>query len=158
VPVGELPWYHDRQAWRFIARAYLPWLAALNLAWEVAQLPLYTLWREASVGYIAFAVAHCTVGDILIGGAALMLALIVSRAGPLMRWPWLHIALVATSAGAAYTLVSEWLNTSVRQSWEYSALMPTLELGRFVIGLSPLAQWLVVPPLAIYLARRAEST
>ncbi|MGH8690465.1 MAG: hypothetical protein ACREUS_05490 [Burkholderiales bacterium] len=43
----ETLWFRDRQAWRFIARRYLPWLAALNLVWEVAQLPLYTLWQEA---------------------------------------------------------------------------------------------------------------
>jgi hypothetical protein len=155
VPVGDFHWYGDRQAWRFIARAYLPWLGGVNLAWELAQLPLYTLWREASAGYIAFAVAHCTVGDILIGAAALLLALIVTRAGPLMQWRWLRIVLVATSIGAAYTLVSEWMNTSLRPSWQYSGLMPTLEVGGFVIGLSPFAQWLVMPPLAFYLARRS---
>jgi ABC-type uncharacterized transport system permease subunit len=76
------------------------------------------------------------------------------RAGPLASWHWVQIALATTVAGAAYTLLSEWMNTSLRQGWEYSALMPTLELGGFVIGFSPLAQWLVVPPLAFYLARR----
>ena len=150
-------WYRDHAALSLITRRYLPWLAGLSLAWELAQLPLYTLWREASAGYIAFAVAHCTVGDVLIGASALLLALLVTRAGPLRRWPWLRIALIATAAGAAYTLVSEWMNTSLRQGWQYSALMPTLELGGFVIGVSPLAQWLVVPPLALYLARRSAS-
>ena len=48
----------DREAWRFIALRYLPWLALLSLAWEVVQLPLYTLWREATPGYVAFAVVH----------------------------------------------------------------------------------------------------
>ncbi len=147
-------WYRDHAALSLIARRYLPWFAGLNLAWELAQLPLYTLWREASAGYIAFAVAHCTVGDILIGAAALALALMATRAGPLKSWRWRHIALVATAAGAAYTLVSEWMNTSLRQGWQYSELMPTLELGGIVVGLSPLAQWLIVPPLALYLARR----
>jgi hypothetical protein len=32
--------------------------------------------------------------------------------------------------------------------------MPTIELGRFELGVTPLAQWLLVPPLALYLARR----
>ncbi|HKB46619.1 MAG TPA: hypothetical protein VKC57_02915 [Ktedonobacterales bacterium] len=82
-------WYRDHAALSLIARRYLPWLAGLNLAWELAQLPLYTIWREANAGYIAFAVAHCTVGDILIGAAALALALIATRAGPLARWRWL---------------------------------------------------------------------
>ncbi|TMH64754.1 MAG: hypothetical protein E6H57_15690 [Betaproteobacteria bacterium] len=157
MPVADTPWYRDREAWRFIAYRYLPWLAGLNLTWELAQLPLYTIWREASAGYVAFAVAHCTVGDILIGAASLALALIAVRAGPLARWRWLQVALIATAAGATYTLVSEWMNTSLRQGWAYSELMPTLELGGLVIGLAPLAQWLVVPPLALYLARRSAS-
>jgi hypothetical protein len=154
LPLERIAWYRDREALRFIGCRYLPALLALNLAWEVAQLPLYTIWR-ANARFIAFAVAHCTAGDVLIGAAALALALIVTRAGAMERWRWRRIALIATVAGVAYTVVSEWLNTSIRQGWEYSALMPTLELGGWTIGLSPIAQWLVVLPLALYLAHRA---
>jgi hypothetical protein len=35
--------------------------------------------------------------------------------------------------------------------------MPTLELRGVVIGISPLAQWLVLPPLALYFARRLSA-
>src|SRR5438046_7946598 len=65
------PWYRDAATRSLILRRYLPWLAVLSLGWEIAQLPLYTLWNEAGPGYIAFAVAHCTIGDILIGTVAL---------------------------------------------------------------------------------------
>lgn len=150
------PWYRQRAARALILRRYLPWFLALNLAWEIAQLPLYTIWSEANPGYIAFAVSHCTAGDIVIGAATLLLALLATRAGPLDQWQWAKIGAVATLAGVAYTAFSEWANTSVRQGWQYSELMPTLELGGLVIGLSPLAQWLVLPPLALYLARRAS--
>jgi len=148
------PWYRQAGARALILRRYLPWLLALNVAWETAQLPLYTIWREASPVYIAFAVAHCTVGDIVIGAAALVLALLATRAGPLAQWQWAKIAALTTLAGVGYTIFSEWANTSVRQGWQYSALMPTLELGGVVIGLSPFAQWVVLPALALYLARR----
>jgi len=72
-------WYRDPDARRFIAR-YLAWLAGLSLVWEVAQLPLYTIWSEAPASKIAFAVAHCTAGDVLIGAAALLIALLAMRA------------------------------------------------------------------------------
>lgn len=147
------PWYRERAALAFIGKRYLPVLAGLNLVWEIAQLPLYTIWHGAGAGYIAFAVAHCTVGDVLIGTAGLAAALTAMRAGPIASWRWAGIAVLATLMGVAYTAASEWLNT-LRQAWQYSELMPKLHLGTAAIGLAPLAQWLVLPPLAIYLARR----
>jgi hypothetical protein len=149
-------WYGDRIALSLIGRRYLPWLAMLNLGWEIIQLPLYTIWREASPGYIAFAVAHCTAGDLLIGSAALVLALIATHAGPPAQWQWTKVAVVTALIGAAYSIASEWLNTSITRSWSYSELMPTIGLpGGVPLGLSPVAQWLLLPPLAVWLTRRS---
>lgn len=64
-------WCGDPAAWRFVLGRYLPVLAVLNLLWEIAQLPLYTLWTEAISIYIAYAVLHCTIGDVLIGSIGL---------------------------------------------------------------------------------------
>lgn len=147
------PWYRDRGALAFIGTRYLPVFGGLSLLWEIVQLPLYTIWREASGPYIAFAVVHCTIGDVLIGAAALAIALALTRAGPPGSWLWLRIGLLAALLGLGYTAASEWLNTA-RDAWQYSALMPQAQLGRGAIGLSPLAQWLVVPPLALSIARR----
>jgi len=146
-------WHQDREAWRFIGLRYLPWLAALNLIWEAAQLPLYTLWKEAPPGELAYAVAHCTAGDVLIGAASLALALILGREQALGRWRWGRIVALLLVLGAGYTIFSEWLNTSLSR-WTYSERMPTLDIAGFTLGLSPLLQWLLVPPAALYLARR----
>ncbi len=54
--------------------------------------------------------------------------------------------------GVVYTAFSEWLNLVVRQSWAYSPLMPVIG----GIGLTPLLQWLVIPPLAFRFARKAN--
>lgn len=148
-------WYQERRGWRLIAERFLPWFAGLSLVWEIAQLPLYTLWTEAAPGYIAFSVAHCTVGDIIIGASSLMLALTAVRAGALASWPWRGIAIVAAILGTGYTIFSEWTNTAILGSWAYAAAMPRIELGAVQIGLSPLLQWLVIPPLALYLTRRS---
>jgi len=147
-------WYRDRGARVLIFRGYLPWLAVLSLAWEIAQLPLYTLWNEADPGYIAFAVAHCTIGDILIGTVAMALSLILMRAGSPEQWPRARIAVLTVITAVAYTAFSEWINTVALRSWEYSSLMPRVRLGEIELGLSPLAQWLVIPPLALRLALR----
>lgn len=152
--MSAIAWYWDPQAWRLIGLKFLPWLAGLSLAWEIAQLPLYTLWTEATPGYIAFSVAHCTLGDVLIGTAALLLALVLVRAMALDTWPWRHIAVLAALLGAAYTVFSEWANTAILGSWAYAPSMPRIDLGGIEMGLSPLLQWLVLPPLAVYLTRR----
>jgi len=148
------PWYRDAATRSLILRRYLPWLAVLSLGWEIAQLPLYTLWNEAGPGYIAFAVAHCTIGDILIGTVALALSLVLMRAGSTEQWPRARIAVLTVITAVTYTAFSEWINTVALRSWEYSSLMPRVRLGEFELGLSPLAQWLVIPPLALRLALR----
>lgn len=98
------------------------------------------------------AVSHCTAGDILIAVNVWVFALIVAgRPG----WPgegFRRVALLTIASGLAYTAFSEWLNTAVRHSWAYSRLMPVIPgLG---VGLSPLAQWLLVPSLALWATRR----
>ena len=55
--------------------------------------------------------------------------------------------MLAVAFGIAYTIYSEWLNTTVRQSWAHSPLMPVLPL--IGTGLSPILQWLVVPSLTL---------
>lgn len=152
----DVLWYREPAALRFIALAYLPWLAGLNLAWEMTHVSLYTLWKEAEASYIAYSVVHCTAGDVMIGAAALLLALIVGREKSLAQWRWRRIGAVTALAGTAYTIFSEWMNTIVLRSWTYAEAMPRLELASIEIGASPLAQWLVLPPLALYLARKTR--
>src|SRR3970282_293034 len=124
----HLAWYRDRRAWRLLALRFLPWFAGLSLAWEIAQLPLYTLWTEATPGYIASSVAHCTLGDVLIGASALLAALILLRAGSLASWRWARIAALAALLGVGYTVFSEWTNTAILGSWGYAASMPRIRL------------------------------
>lgn len=143
-----------KHTWLGGLRRYLAVLALASLAWEIAHAPLYTIWREASVGEIAFAIAHCTAGDVLIGLSALAAALVIfGSAG----WPGERFGAVAaatTVVGVTYTAFSEWLNIVVREAWAYAEAMPTMPVGGFDLGLSPIAQWLVVPALAFAAARR----
>ena len=131
-------------------RAYLAATVALNLVWEEAQMPHYTIWNEGTAGSRAFAVLHCTAGDVLIALTVLAGALILvgNTAWPTRRAG--RVTAVTVAAGLAYTVFSEWLNVEVRRSWAYSDLMPTLP--PFGTGLSPLLQWLVVPGAVLCLA------
>ena len=130
-----------------MARAGL-WAAlafALNLVWEIAHARLYTLWTEADVPSVAWSLFHCSVGDVLIALAMFALAgLALRRADwPLSR-PWAGGAMVVIGA-MAYTAWSEWHNVYRAGSWSYTASMPLI----FGIGLSPLLQWLILPPVMV---------
>ena len=139
--------------WPRALRVYLGTIALGDLAWEAAHLPLYTIWRTGTPGEKAFAVVHCTGGDLLIALACLALALVIVGEP---AWPTLghrRVAALTIGFGAAYTVFSEWLNVVVRQTWAYSDLMPIVPV--IGTGLSPLLQWVAVPLLALHFARRA---
>jgi hypothetical protein len=140
--------------WRALC-IYAAVIAAGNLGWEALHLPLYTLWRTGTRDEQAFAVIHCTGGDLLIALASLILALFTvgDRRWPVSRYR--RVAVTAIVLGLAYTIFSEWLNVAARGTWAYSERMPVLPLFRFNLGLSPLLQWIVVPLLGFAIARSA---
>ena len=136
--------------WLDAIRVYIAGSALLHLTWEILQLPLYTIAKSGSWGEIAFAVVHCTAGDVMIAALTLLAGLIVIGGS---AWPGsgrMPVAVAAMALGAGYTIYSEWLNVIVRGNWTYADLMPTLPvLGT---GLAPLFQWIIVPTLVLWLA------
>jgi hypothetical protein len=131
---------------------FLGAMTAGNLVWELGHMPLYTLWVEGTWGEIAYAVLHCTVGDVMIAGICLLLSLaIIGRSA----WPRVRFGAVALATilmALSYTVFSEWLNTEVQGNWAYREAMPRLPgLG---IGLTPILQWIFVPVLAFRWAVR----
>lgn len=124
----------------------------LNLVWEFAQVPLFegmplaTHWRAIQV------CARATAGDVVI---ALVAFWAVAAAGRSRRW-----ILGATGSqiggfvvvGLAITVVMEWMATQVLGRWAYAPSMPTIPgLG---VGVSPLLQWVILPPAVVWFVRR----
>jgi len=142
--------YGTRPEWLRTLRRYLLLVTILNFGWEILQLPLYTIWVTGSMPTIAFAVLHCTAGDALIATLSLTLSLLLigREDWPLERFS--TVALATVLCGISYTAYSEWNNTVVTQTWAYSSAMPRV----FGIGLSPLAQWLLIPSYAFWKMRR----
>ena len=140
--------------WLRALRVYLASATAMNLVWETLHLPLYTIWAEGTLQAQAFAVLHCTAGDVLITTSTLVLALLMCGD---KAWPnagFFPVLAITIALGLAYTIFSEWLNVVVRASWAYSASMPVIPIFNLRIGLSPILQWVVVPTTALLLARR----
>jgi hypothetical protein len=141
---------------RILARVSL-WSAlafVLNLTWEIAHVRLYTIWMESDGPGIAWAVLHCSLGDVVI---ALTMFALTGMALWRLDWPasrpWTGgvIFIVGT---VAFTVWSEWQNVYRAGNWGYTESMPTI-VG---IGLSPLLQWVVLPPLIVWVYRIACRT
>ena len=135
-------------------RRYMAVIVLLNLIWEFAHMPLYTIWEEGTTKEILFAAVHCTGGDALIGLTAIMLAVFLFGGA---RWPNERIRTVlfaAIAIGVGYTIFSEWLNIVVRQAWAYRNIMPVVPVLN--VGLSPLLQWIVIPVLAYVIALKPD--
>jgi hypothetical protein len=151
-------WYRDRATLRYIALRFAPWFFGLSLAWEIGHARFYTVWTDGSAAWLGFSLLHCTFGDALIGVGSLVLVLAVLRAGPLHAWPMARVAGFTTAFGTGYTVFSEWMNVTLLRSWTYADTMPTIALGGFEMGVTPLLQWLLLPALALVLSRRAASS
>lgn len=117
----------------------------LNLIWEIAHVRLYTIWAAEDGMSVAWALLHCSLGDVVIAVAMFALAGIVLRRAdwPASR-PWTGGAIVVIGA-VAFTAWSEWYNVYRAGNWGYTASMPMI----FGIGVSPLLQWIVLPPAMV---------
>jgi hypothetical protein len=140
--------------WLEILRRYLLFIAIGNILWEFVQLPGFADWSEAGWSWVVFIAVLGTAGDILIAATCLVLVLVAigDESWPLRRSSYWRVAALATLAGIAYTTYSEWRHAVVLRHWTYSALMPVVPgLG---VGLLPLLQWLLIPPVAFFCAIR----
>ena len=128
------------------------WALAFNLLWEVAQLPFYEFAPAVGPLGVAWSVIHCTAGDVGIALGSFAMAALATRDLDWPAWrPWLGLT-VALGAGLAWTVQSEWQNVYVRGAWTYAPAMPTIA----GIGLLPILQWLVLPPLVLLAVRRSR--
>lgn len=126
----------------------------VNFPWEMLQAPLFAGHADAPHVTVVLSCLQATVGD-----AAIMLVAHGLASGFAGNRHWLLRPSAAdlarfSATGILVTVGIEWLATRGWwvQAWSYSASMPVVPgLG---VGLAPLAQWLILPPLVAWLARR----
>jgi len=131
----------------------------LNYLWELAQAPLYVGLER----YTAAVFWHRFVASLGDG----IMVMIIFTAGWITfhRWDWFYSPgitgyLLMLTAGLILAVLVEWVAVHSLERWKYAENMPTLPgLG---IGLVPIAQMLVLPPLVFrtashWLSRKNEN-
>ena len=118
----------------------------VNYPWELAQTPLYE-----GIGSFSRLLWHCLLASLGDG----LLVLLISTTGWLafrqsdwyVRPGWRgYLLMLAT--GLLIAVAIEWVATGVAGQWRYSERMPQV-MG---IGLAPIAQMLILPPLIFRVA------
>lgn len=130
----------ERTPWRWLTALFAV-AVLVNYPWEMAQSFLYV-----GMGDVSLALWHCFVASLADG----LLVLLISAAGYLafrrLNWfehPGLRGYALMLVAGLTFSLVVEFIAVRVLGGWTYTKLMPLL----FGVGLAPVAQMLMLPPL-----------
>ncbi|MBT8128909.1 MAG: hypothetical protein KJP10_02875 [Gammaproteobacteria bacterium] len=123
----------------------------LELLWEIAQFPLYTVWQEGEWSYILYGLAHCTLGDLLILLVTFWIVALLNRNRYWYNSNILVNGFLFTLLGLGYTIYSEIVNVSIKGTWDYTELMPIIPV--IEIGGMPFMQWVLVPPVLLWLMR-----
>ncbi len=151
------------QPWTTLAAIAFP----LHWLWEMVQSPLYSGMLQMSWYDATRLCTIASAGDVFITlvAYALVAALFTDRfwAYPLRSSPlqssqsrprYRSVAVrqigLYLVIGIVITAIAEFINISVLHRWAYGPEMFRI----FGLGVAPLAQWVVVPLLIVWLARR----
>jgi hypothetical protein len=121
----------------------------LNFVYEVWQAPYYEFYRSPSLADKVRDLTHCSFGD---GVIILVCSWVVSASVRSRNWvllPTWKLTFLFTSIGLLITIILETYRVNVSKVYG----VPVLAVP--VLGMSSLAviQWIVLPPLILYLAR-----
>jgi hypothetical protein len=130
----------------------------LNLPWELWQVPLFDRMPVSPHWEAVKTCSRAAAGDAVIALVACWAVALVVRNRAWVVSPTASEVLGFAACGVLMTAAIERLALSGRwvQSWSYSPLMPVVP--GIDVGLSPLVQWLVLPPLVVWLVRRQLSS
>lgn len=126
----------------------------LNYPWEFLQVPLFEGMAQAGHWDAIRTCTRATLGDAVIMLTAYWAVALGTRS---RRWvmdaSWPRVVMFA-GIGVLITIVIERLALagSWLGGWKYAPSMPIVP--GLEVGLSPLLQWVVLPPLVLWFARR----
>jgi len=132
---------------------YLLWYSFFSFVifatWEWIQTPFF-IDVTNEINTIVWYRIHCTFGDMMILFFTILGTSLIHRKINWIFSPSKKYYLTVMIIGVTYTFFSEYRNVSIAKNWSYSELMPEV-LG---FGLIPLFQWVILPPLILYILKR----
>jgi hypothetical protein len=122
----------------------------LNFVYEVWQAPYYEFYNSPSLAAKINNLTHCSFGDGVIILFSSWVVSVLVRSRDWVLHPTWKLTVLFTSIGLLYTLVIETYRVNVSKVYG----VPVLAVP--ILGMSALAliQWVVLPPVILYLARR----
>lgn len=122
----------------------------LHFVYEVWQSPYFDFYGRPTLAEKIAAINHCTFGD---GVITLICGILVSRLYRARDWilrlSWRSV-LTFTGLGWGYTFFSEIYRIRIASLYGVSGFV----LPGIGISLLPLIQWVVIPPLILYLSQK----
>lgn len=125
---------------------------AINYPWELAQSPLYV--GQDELRSLLWHCLRAALGDGVLVLLILLAGIFLTRRPDWYRQPGRAGYLWMLSAGLGVGITIEWLAVHVAGRWAYAPAMPVVLL--LEIGLVPVLQMLLLPPLIFRLASLAE--
>lgn len=122
----------------------------INFVYEVWQSPYYEFYGKPSLSDKIKDLTHCTFGDSVI---TLISSWVVSGLARSRYWilnPSWKLTLLFTGVGLVITFVTETYRVNIAKVYG----VPVLAVPIFGFSSLALLQWIVLPPLVLYLAYR----
>lgn len=115
-------------------------------------MPYYEGMKTLDYMSIVRTCTRASLGDGVISVLAYWSAVLIARSRK-----WIHaIAVVSAvtylAAGLVITIFMEWLAIDILDRWRYAPNMPRVPL--IGTGLLPILQWLILPPLILWVVRQ----
>lgn len=142
----------DSTTSRFLtAGATLAGFALLtNWPWEFLQVPLYAGMATAPHWEATLLCTLATIGDAFIMCLAFLVVSLATRSRTWLQHGDRRTQAAFVAAAFLISMTFEVVNIYVLARWSYAPAMPQA-VG---LGLSPVVQWLLLPPLTLWLVGR----
>ena len=124
----------------------------INFVWEMLQMPLFEFPAQSSLAQMNLVCVQASAGDALMVVVAFWIVAAIQRDRSWILHPSIRSLVLFLVPGIIMTIAFEAMATGPLHRWAYTEAMPTLPvLGT---GVAPLAQWLILPLILVYVVKR----